>query len=165
MCQFGGSMAATNTITKKKLTAAQRRPQAVEMRKRGFSYRVIGQRLGVSHTTAFNDVRRALQDLNKKASLEAVEMRRLVMERIEWAIHALRKDVQAGNEKAIGRLVQLNAQIIDLYGLKEPETSVHLLLDEDVLVFLQENDLSMSDVVRAFNDMLRKKHLALQEGT
>lgn len=154
-------MAATNTVTKKKMTAAQRRPQAVEMRKRGFSYRVIGSRLGVSHTTAFNDVQSALQELNKKASLEALEMRRLIAERIEWAIHALRRDIQAGNEKAIGRLVQLNAQLIDLFGLKDPETTVHLLLDEDVIRFLQENDLSMSDVVRAFNDLLRKKYLAM----
>ena len=158
-------MGATNTVTKKKLTAAQRRPQAVELRKRGFSYRVIGQRLGVSHTTAFNDVRVALQNLNKKASLEALEMLRLVAERIEWAIHAIRKDVQAGNEKSIGRLVQLNAQLITLYGLNEPETSVYLLLDEDVIQFLQENDLTMSDVVRAFNNKIKKLHLAHVEET
>lgn len=154
-------MAATNTVTKKKLTAAQRRPQAVEMRKRGFSYRVIGKRLGVSHTTAFNDVRSALQNLNKKASLEALEMRRLVTERIEWAIHAIRKDVQAGNEKAIGRLIQLNAQLITLYALDEPDD--RLILDDDVVEFLEENELSMSDVCQKFNEFIRRKAREMEE--
>ena len=44
-------------------TAAERRQQALELRKQGNSYRAIGAALGVSEKTAHQDVQRALRAL------------------------------------------------------------------------------------------------------
>ena len=49
----------TLNLARRHLSREQRRELVVKLRKEGWSYRLIGEELGVSHTTAMRDVREA----------------------------------------------------------------------------------------------------------
>jgi hypothetical protein len=140
----------------KKLKAAERRIQALEMRKRGMSYRSIGEVLGVSHTMAAKDVARALKDLNNVEKTEAEDLRRLMAERIDLARSAISTLVLFGSMEAVDRWLKLNEQEIKLFGLSKPDV-IQLELSEDVRTWLAAQGIGTSDVVQAFEAMIRAR--------
>ena len=81
---------------------ATRQADAIELRKRGASYRVIGKRLGISQTQAMRDCRRALAQIVVQRTETAQEMVTLELEKLDelelrsW-IKLERGDMQAGS--------------------------------------------------------------------
>lgn len=67
----------------KKEAAAERRVQALELRKAGLGYHQIGEHLKVSHTQAWKDVQAALKELSKVEQGKAAEYRQLELERLD----------------------------------------------------------------------------------
>lgn len=100
---------------------SNRRQRALELRKKGDTYREIGKALNVSHTTAAKDVKAALEELQRVERLRTEEYRQLMAERINMARKSLVDKVMNGDEKAIDRWIRLNEQEIKLFGLNEPQ--------------------------------------------
>jgi hypothetical protein len=72
-----------NQPTGKREKAAERRVQALDLRKAGASYRAIAATLGINEKTAYNDVRRALQTLAELELTSAEELRTLELARLD----------------------------------------------------------------------------------
>jgi len=66
-----------------KIGAAERRYQALELRKQGNSYRAIGAALGVSEAQSHTDVQRALRALAALEQASAEELRTMELERLD----------------------------------------------------------------------------------
>jgi predicted transcriptional regulator len=112
---------AKSKAGRERLTAAERKAKAVEMRKLGFTYQKIGDELGVTLSAAHKMVTTALQELNEKAAEGAAEVRRLELERLdEWLVRVA-KVVQSGDTlSAIDRGLKIQARRAKLLGLDAP---------------------------------------------
>jgi hypothetical protein len=112
---------AKSKAGRERLTAAERKAKAVEMRKLGFTYQKIGDELGVTLSAAHKMVTTALQELNEKAAEGAAEVRRLELERLdEWQVR-IAKEAQSGNTLgAIDRGLRIQARRAKLLGLDAP---------------------------------------------
>ena len=106
---------------RERLTAAERRKRAVELRKLGLSYQKIADQLGVSQSGAHKMVTTALQQLNIKTAEDAAVVRRLELERLdEWLVR-IAKELQDGNIlPAIDRGIRIMDRRARLLGLDIP---------------------------------------------
>lgn len=101
----------------RRVLAAEREQRAVELRKAGYTFRQIGEALGISHVAASKAVRRALKRLNEQTEGETNELRALELERLNalnaafWA-KAMSGDVQAG--RLVLRVIEQRARLLDL---------------------------------------------------
>ena len=87
--------------------AAQRRIEALELRKAGLSYRRIGERLNVSGPQAHRDVMRELKALAKIATKEADGVRTLEEYRLDALLEILWPQVESGDQGAIDRSLKI----------------------------------------------------------
>lgn len=108
--------------------AAERRIQALEMRKQGHSYRVIGERLGVSAATAFGDVKKELDKLAKVAGEIAEDVRAIELQRLDDMLAALWPEAMLGNPVVIDRVLRIQERRAKLLGLDAPE---HQIIETD----------------------------------
>ena len=104
-----------------KARAAQRRNDALELRKAGASYRQIAQQTGVSHTQAHNDVTKAIADLAKKGEEDAQELRTLEAARLDALFLSVWQQARAGDLKAMDRCLRIMARRAKMLGLDAPE--------------------------------------------
>ena len=80
-----------------KLTAAELKQRAVELRKLGFSYQKIADQMGISVSGAHKMVTTALQEINEKTAESAEELRRLELERLdEWLLRVAQEIRRGG---------------------------------------------------------------------
>ena len=108
--------------------AAERRVQALELRKAGASYRAIGSKLGTSEAQAHRDVAHELGRLAAEAHDLAADVRTLELERLDVLTLALWKDAKAGNQGAIDRVLKVMERRAKLMGIDAP-TKVDATLD------------------------------------
>lgn len=113
-------MARKDAQPGKSEAAAARRVKALDLRKAGASYRQIGAQLGVSEAQAFNDVKAALDALNKLEIAAAEDVRRLELERLDTLTLALWPNAKSGKEGAIDRILKLMERRAKLLGLDAP---------------------------------------------
>ena len=113
-------MPKTNNTSGKKLTIAQRQLKATQLRKEGFSYREIAERLGISHVQAYNDVKAVLDELRHESMEVARELRDLVTERNNSLITVYYNDAMQGDIKAAEQVRRIHDQLIRLHGADEP---------------------------------------------
>jgi hypothetical protein len=76
-------MANGKKTDQERIGAAERRQQALILRKAGASYRAIGDRLGISEAQAHRDVQAALRALAELELSSAAEYRALELERLD----------------------------------------------------------------------------------
>jgi hypothetical protein len=142
---------------RERLTAAERKAKAVEMRKLGFTYQKIGDELGVTLSAAHKMVTTALQELNEKAAESASEVRRLELERLdEWLVRVA-KVVQSGDTlSAIDRGLKIQARRAKLLGLDAPQrfelAKVQHDLSKVLLEAAQAGDPGAAAAVRQIAD-------------
>lgn len=92
----------------RRLTAAEKRRDALELRIAGRTYREIADEVGYRSTASAHEaVKKELAAIPRDA---AIELRNLELQRLDEAQVAIFKAVRAGNFKAVDRL----AKIIDL---------------------------------------------------
>ena len=82
--------------------AAERRVKALELRKSGASYRLIGAQLGVSEKTAHQDVRQALASLAELEQSTADEYRAMELMRLDMAALGIAQKLRYGDPAVIG---------------------------------------------------------------
>jgi len=110
-----------NSPTKPKmLTAAQRRVQALELRKAGYTFEQIGVALEITKQAACKHVTKALSVINDKLTESAEELRALEVQRIDAMIVVLWPRVLRGDYQAMDRVVRLMERRAKLLGLDAP---------------------------------------------
>lgn len=98
----------------------ERMIECLRLRQAGKSYREIGPELGISFTTAYNDVKRALEELREHCREEAILVRDIQVTRIDSMIDAIWQDALGGNLLAVDRVVKLEDQRARLIGTFAP---------------------------------------------
>ena len=100
--------------------AAERRVKALELRKSGASYRLIGAQLGVSEKTAHQDVRQALASLAELEQSTADEYRAMELMRLDMAALGIAQKLRYGYPAVIGAWVKISESRRKLLGLDAP---------------------------------------------
>jgi DNA-binding CsgD family transcriptional regulator len=101
-------MSGRGVASSARILAAERREQAWELKKRGYSYRQIAEKLATSKSTAERDIKRVLDELNARTLETAAEARALDLARLDellvaWFDTALReRERPTGGEAAEG---------------------------------------------------------------
>lgn len=107
----------------------QRQLQALDMRKRGLSFRAIGEKLGVTHVTAYNDVMKELSRLAKERDDSLEELRQLELERLDMLIIALEPMARVGDPGAVNAFLKCMERRAKYLGL---DAADKLQIDVDV---------------------------------
>lgn len=96
-----------------RVIAAERREQALELRKQGYSYREIGTRIGVSGPSVHRIVTTALQEIGLKCASSAEENRQLELEKLDRLERQLNEQI-AGTADAL-----LPPRMVDIHKAME----------------------------------------------
>lgn len=104
----------------KEAEIVKRQGMAFDFRIAGFSYRSIGEKLGVSHETVRQDVERELQRQADANTSKAGIQRELELERLDKYIRVLDNWIEAGNIGAVGMAVKVMERRAKLLGLDAP---------------------------------------------
>lgn len=113
-------MAIDNQPTGTREAALDRRVKALELRKRGKSYRTIGAALEISEAQAHRDVQQAMAALRELEQTTAEEYRTMELERLDLALQALLPKLNAGNVEAVNAWVRISESRRKLLGLDAP---------------------------------------------
>lgn len=108
--------------------AAERRREALELRKAGATYRQIGRQLHVSGKTAYKDVQRELAVIAKERGKVAEDVLGLELERLDAMQLALSRKVGGGDDRSITtalRVMERRAALVGLDKPKEINVNVH----------------------------------------
>lgn len=103
---------------KEKAGIIARQSEALELRKRGKSYREIGEKLGISHQQAYRDVTSELQALAAMNTQSADELRQLELARLDKALNAVLHFVESGSPQhvmAMCKILDMRAKLLGLY--------------------------------------------------
>lgn len=98
------------------ISREERQVKALKLRKEGWSYRAIGDELGISDDTARNDVLDGLKMIAWTRDEEALEVSQMVKDRNNEIIMQIYEKCLAGDMGAIDRLIKLNDQLLDIVG-------------------------------------------------
>ncbi|WP_019024073.1 MULTISPECIES: hypothetical protein [unclassified Thioalkalivibrio] len=104
-----------------RLTAAERKARAMQLRTTGATYVQIGEVLGVSAQAAHKMVTKALDELKTLTETEAETVRTLELDRLDRAQRAIWTQVAKGNLGAVDRLLKIQARRAALLGLDAPQ--------------------------------------------
>ena len=113
-------MARKDANRAEKLTAAERRPRVLELKKAGASVRAIARALDVGATTVQRDLDLALGELAAEQRAGAERLRVLELARLDAMHSALWPRVRAGDTDAIDRLLRIAERRSKLLGLDAP---------------------------------------------
>jgi len=104
----------------RQINIEERRQQALDFRKAGYSYRDIGARLEVSHEQARRDVEAALAALVADTKDSAEQLRQLELERLDMLTKALEPMAAVGNPGAVNSFLRVMERRAKLLGLDAP---------------------------------------------
>lgn len=114
-------MAKSTTKTAgQRITAAEKKTMAVQLREAGLTFQQISEQVGCSVSRAHQYVENELDRLNEKASESAETLRRLEAERLDRATTGIWSHVKRGDYKAIDRLIKIMERRAKLFGLDGP---------------------------------------------
>jgi hypothetical protein len=104
-----------------RIRAAERRSEALRLRKGGTTYAQIGRELGVSEQRAHRIVTQELARLNAERAEQAAEVTRLELERLDVLLAGVWAKAQAGDGPAIDRVLSIMGRRAKLLGIDAPE--------------------------------------------
>lgn len=122
----------------RQINIEERRQQALDFRKAGYSYRDIGARLEVSHEQARRDVEAALAALVADTKDSAEQLRQLELERLDMLTKALEPMAAVGNPGAVNSFLRVMERRAKLLGLDKPQ-AVDVTTGGDKLVLVWNN--------------------------
>lgn len=99
----------------------QRQLQALDLRKRGLSFRAIATKLNISPQTAYTDVMKELGRLAKERDGKLEELRELELERLDMLIIALEPMARVGDPSAVNSFLKAMERRAKYLGLDAPE--------------------------------------------
>lgn len=101
--------------------AAERRIQALELRKRGLGFREIARQLGVSLGQAHGDVQKAMSALADMELKCAEDAHRLDLERIDGLIEGHYQQAVSGDHRSAAIILRVLERRAKLLGLDAPD--------------------------------------------
>jgi len=104
-----------------RIQAAERRTQALALRRSGATYAEIGKKLGCSEQRAHRVVTLELARLNAHRSEQAAAVCRLELERLDELLAAIWPDAKERKPQAIDRVLAIMVRRAKLQGLDAPE--------------------------------------------
>lgn len=105
---------------REKISTAERRRLALELRRSGLSFDRIGQQLGISRQAAHSHVTKALEKLAGEIDDRADELRAMELERLDRILLGCYQAAAGGNLKAIDRVIKISERRAKLLGLDAP---------------------------------------------
>lgn len=110
-------MARKDANRGKREAQVERRVQAYELRKQGFTYADIGAALGMSVKTAWQDINSVYVDFHEQLQTSAEELRALESARLDLAQIALYPKLKTGDAATINAWVRISESRRKLFGL------------------------------------------------
>lgn len=107
----------------------KRQQLAIQLKNSGWSYRAIGEKLGITHVQAFYDVRDAIVELNETRLESADEYRAIELERLDGLTKALEPMAMVGNVGSVNAYIKVMEQRAKLLGLYAPVKSEYSIKD------------------------------------
>lgn len=107
-------------MSPKRLASLEREVQAVELRKRGATYRQIGLALQISGKSAYNLVQRAFTKLEKQSAAGSGPLRMLEVERLDAMRNGLWDRAIDGDVNAVTACLKISERLAKLTGLDQP---------------------------------------------
>jgi hypothetical protein len=123
----------------RKLTAAERRKQALELRKAGFTYQQIADQLGFTRTAAYKTVKVALDDINQNIKDEAATVRTLELERLDRLWVEMYRRAKGGDYGAVDRCLRIQERRSKLLGLDAPQKVEQEITDHVIHVTIEDD--------------------------
>lgn len=111
----------------------ERKRQAFELRKRGLSYRAIGDAMGMSYNAAHQYVKEAYQMLLVEVMDTAEELRQIELDRLDAIQDAIWTDCETGDKAAISTMLKVMERRSKLLGLdtvQATDNTVHIVMDQ-----------------------------------
>jgi len=109
---------AKGRAQRRQFAAMERRKKALEMRMAGLTYQQIADNLGYGNrNSAYDAVDSALRDIPRE---NAVKLRTLELERLDFAASRIAKRVSQGDLPAIDRWLKIQERRARLQGLDAP---------------------------------------------
>ena len=102
---------------KRRVIAAERRRRAMELRLTGASYAEIGDELGISRQAATRHVYKACEKLEAETAKKAEKYLKLELLRLDELLRAVWPQAEAGDVKAVDRVLKIMAHRARLLGL------------------------------------------------
>lgn len=106
---------------KDKANALIRQYEALDLRQSGWSFRAIGDKLGVTGMQAWRDVKSALEGLEELNTDKASTLRQLELERLDALTKGLEPMAMVGNVGSVSAYIRVMEQRAKLLGLYAPE--------------------------------------------
>lgn len=116
----------------KRVTSDQLRQRVLELRRQGVTIRAIADQVGKSSTRVHQVLLAALQQIAKETEVEVRELRMLENDRLDRALQAIWPGVEAGDLKAIDRLIRIIERRSRLFGLDSPSKPTPTNAEEDI---------------------------------
>ena len=107
--------------SKRMIISREREAEAVELRKSGLTYELIGRHMGVTRSAAFKAVDRYMQRLADDAQEGAERIRQLELQRLDEAMAGIYAGVIQGRKDEIELMLKLQARRTKFLGLDVPE--------------------------------------------
>ncbi len=108
------------------IKAAKRRPEALNLRIEGWSYRKIGAELKISYEQARRDVKLILAETLEVAKEEADELRQIENDRLDLLWETMYEEaIDSKDEKAVLRCIQISKARRELNGIDSPQQFEH----------------------------------------
>lgn len=146
-------MARQHANIGKREAAADRRIKALDLRKKGKSYRQIGQLLGISYQQAQRDVEASLVELSKQELRNADVLRQLELERLDMATDFAYSFAASGSVSHIESIRRTSESRRKLLGLDAPEKHINFDVSEELahqlIDLLAARGIDASDVFNA----------------
>lgn len=109
-----------SSSSKRRLGARETEGKALELRKKGYTYRQIAKEIGCHETTAFHRVKNALQRLTTTLTESAEELRRIELEKLDYLENQLQTGIENFDTKAILAALKIQESRRKLMGLDSP---------------------------------------------
>jgi hypothetical protein len=103
----------------------ERRIRALDLRREGYTYRQIGDSLGVSHVTSYKDVQKAMGELAKVETERAEAIRRIELQRLDGMWRGLWDGATSGDPASIRAALGVMERRAKLLGLDAPSKTEH----------------------------------------
>ncbi|MEM0953315.1 MAG: hypothetical protein AAGI24_04165 [Pseudomonadota bacterium] len=100
--------------------AADRRLQALEMRKMGMTYDAIAKQLEITPSAAHKAVRKALEQVQRLSDETAEELRAIELERLNRMQTGLWQKATSGSAQAVDKVLKIMERRSKLLGLDAP---------------------------------------------
>lgn len=104
----------------RRVQAAERRVQALALRREGATFTEIGEALGINRSAAHKAVSRALDELAQLAEGEVVSLRALELDRLDALQRSVWTQAMDGALPAVDRVLKIMERRSKLLGLDAP---------------------------------------------